>query len=1025
MHMLLATTGIALAAISATPGWAQTAPAPAGQMTADQDDAAASTDTKAAIQTGRTAGAEGGDVVVTGTRIARPNIASAAPITSVTMTDIRQQGAVNVEDVLNRLPQVAPDAQQNYQDSDGRQRLKLRNLGFERTLVLIDGQRLGTQNGQDTGIIPTSLIQRIDILSGGASSVYGSDAVAGVINFVLRKDFDGIELNTNYNFYNHLNKTNIVTPLAQANGFTPRLGLINDGARADITLTAGKGFFGDALHLTGFVNYRHTDLVPYGNRSTSACQLNQSVKDGPLSCQLSTYTPNGFVQPLSGANNGRSLVNNPDGSRTFVPYGAGNAANPYNGLSYQRASERWNAGGFVTLKLSDAFEVYGNGIWFRDKSTNPFPTRIYTYGVFGSSPYQVNCNNPFLSASQATAICGANAGTGTLAPLDVRYRFDNFPATSDTYINQGVRANAGVRGDFGGAWHYDIGGVYSRNQQDYTPGFFPDVNRINNSLNVVSVNGTPTCAATVAGTDRACVPFDAFRAGNNNQALYNYLFTGALGTSKNVGILYDAVATVSGDLGKYGITSPLATQGLAFAIGGEYREDRFFSTADALYRDQNGGSDIDLNQHVWEGNVEVQAPLVQDQSWTHLLQLNGGYRLSKYNTNSQKFSTYKIEGVWAPVADVTFRGSFNKAQRAPTVVEINQALGSSYGLQGGSQNDFCAPVPREVADPANPGKTITVTTPLASRDVCRATGLADNLYGSATLLCPNNQCTVRTGGFASIDPETAYTKTFGVLLQPRFLPRFVFSVDRYLIDLNDSIGYNDYSYYQQGCLDSGGSSFFCSNIVRNPGTGTLYSTPASNPTTGFIQQGTTNAFKNKAHGWDFQAQYALPLGGVGQLDWSFNGSLTTFAGGQDSPIQPPRNCAGYFGNGCGQLIPKWVHGLLTTYSTPDKTVSVTLNWRYVGALTNANNSGDPAIGGTADRAQTTFARIAPQSFFDLSMTFAIAKSFQLRLIANNLLDKVPPIVANSYNISLARSNTIPQRYDGLGRQIGIGTTIRF
>ncbi|RZM26285.1 MAG: TonB-dependent receptor, partial [Sphingomonas sp.] len=144
--------------------------------------------TTATTAVGQTDSGANDSIVVTGSRIQRPNSTSAAPITSVTAQDIRAQAAVNVEDVLNRLPQVAPDSQQTYNDSDGRQRIKLRSLGFERTLVLIDGKRLGTQNGQDVGIIPPSLLERVDVLTGGASSVYGSDAVAGVVNFILKKD---------------------------------------------------------------------------------------------------------------------------------------------------------------------------------------------------------------------------------------------------------------------------------------------------------------------------------------------------------------------------------------------------------------------------------------------------------------------------------------------------------------------------------------------------------------------------------------------------------------------------------------------------------------------------------------------------------------------------------------------------------------------------------------------------------------------------------------------------------------------
>ncbi|MGT2513536.1 TonB-dependent receptor plug domain-containing protein [Sphingomonas panni] len=154
-------------------------------------------------------------IVVTGTRIVRPNNKSAAPIATVTAQEIQAQGATTIEEVLNRLPQVAPNAEQNYAESSGRQRIKLRSLGFERTLTLVDGLRLGIQNGMDVGIIPASLVERIDVLSGGASSVYGSDAVSGVVNFILKKNFDGVELNANYSFYNQQNRENAVTDAAR------------------------------------------------------------------------------------------------------------------------------------------------------------------------------------------------------------------------------------------------------------------------------------------------------------------------------------------------------------------------------------------------------------------------------------------------------------------------------------------------------------------------------------------------------------------------------------------------------------------------------------------------------------------------------------------------------------------------------------------------------------------------------------------------------------------------------------------
>ncbi|HEX8937814.1 MAG TPA: TonB-dependent receptor [Sphingomicrobium sp.] len=981
---------------------------------------------------------QGSNIVVTGTRIQRPNVTSAAPITSVTSQDIKAQSPVTIEEVLNRLPQVAPDAQQSYQDSDGRQRIKLRNLGFERTLVLIDGKRLGTQNGEDVGIIPPSLVERVDILTGGASSVYGSDAVAGVVNFILKKNFTGIQLDGNYSFYNHTNKANIVTQTAQNYGFALPLGHANDGGREDFTLTAGTRLFGDSLSLSGFVNYRQADLVPYGDRSTSACQLLQTGKDGPLSCSLSTYSNSGFISPQSGQYAGSRFVNDPGGTRTFVPFGPGpgKAANPYDGYSYQRKFHRWNAGGFLNWDLAPNVELYGSAIWFRDKSTNRFPKRVFSFFAYGDTPYEVNCNNPFLSASQANVLCGAAAGTSTMVPLDVRYRFGASPYILDTYVNSGIRATAGVRGHLGEAWTYDIGGVIARNRQLWRSGSLPSFDRINNALDVISVNGTPTCASA----DPGCVPFDAFSANNNNQALLNYIYNIPDEHNINVGTLYDGQANVTGDLGKYGITSPWASDGVAVAFGLEYRRDNFKSRSDEAFRNDFGGTCLtaadasgyctttDLHQTAKEANAEVQLPLIQHKTFADELQANGGIRYSKYSGNPSAFVTWKAEMLYAPVRDITFRGSFNKAQRAPTVIEQFQASHISFSQQGGSQNDFCAPVPRQIQDPNNPSQTITTTAPLAPIEVCRATGLPDNLYGSPTLLCPNDQCTVRSGGF-TVDPETAYTKTYGVLLKPRFIPGLVFSVDRYKIKIKNSIGYNDDSYYYNGCLLSKGDPFFCSGIVRDA-NGTLYASPSTNPTSGFIRAGTTNYYYSIANGYDFQAAYALNLrdlgfGNSGRVDFDFNGSLTTFAGGQDSPLEPKRNCAGYYGNGCGQLIPKWVHALRTTYSTANKAFSASLNWRYVGSLTSADNSGDPAIGGTPGRARTTFYRFSPKSYFDLAFLFNVGERYQLRLVANNLFDKSAPILPNSYDVSLARSNTIPQRYDALGRNIVVGATVKF
>ncbi len=958
------------------------------------------------------------DIIVTGTRIIRPNNKSAAPITTVTSAEIAAQGATTIEEVLNRLPQVQPNAEQNFSDSEGRQRIKLRSLGFERTLTLVDGLRLGIQNGLDVGIIPGSMVERVDVLSGGASSVYGSDAVSGVVNFIMKKNFEGLQIDGNYSLYNHDNGANAVTAAAGRSLFSAPLGMVNDGGRYNGTISAGKNLFDNTINITGFVSYRNSERVRLASRSTAACEVTQPTTDGPLVCTRSTYTQAGTFVPSSGPSAGQTLVNNPNGNGTFVPFGSGvgTQANPFDDFAFQRQFERLNAGGFLTAKISDKMELYGTVLAYRDRSRSPTPLRVYTFGVYGSTPYTVNCNNPLLSASQAASLCGAAAGTAATIPTDVRYRFDGLPDASTRYENKGIRVTGGVRGTaFGDAWHYDLAGVYSTNRSTTIYPAFPQFDRVNRSLNVVNVNGTPTCASVVDGTDPACVPFNAFLPGNNNAALANYLFQQVDGTQYSVPVLFQTVGSVSGDLGKYGISSPLAEQGVAIALGVEYRSESYTNSADATYRRVNGGMDTRYTQNVLEANIEVQLPLVENQSWTKLLQVNGGYRRSKYNKLDDNFSTWKAEAIWAPIDDISFRGSFNKAQAAPSLTQVASARDIGYTTVG-SPNDPCATTP----DAQNPGQTLG---PQASLAACRATGLPDNLYGSTTLSCPDGACTIRNGGF-NLTPETAYTKTFGVVLRPRFLPGLTISVDRFLIDLDDTINYFSAADFVNGCIATG-DPYYCRGIVRTPGTFTLSAPTTGDPTSGYIAQGTGNGFKGTSHGWDIQGQWAVGLGKYGKLDFSFNGTRMTYVGGQDAPDLAPRNCVSYYGQFCGEGFPKWTHGLRTTHSIAG--VSTSLNWRYVGPMTISYNVTDPSLGipfTEADR-RTTFNGIEAYNYFDLAMTFDVAKRFTLRFSVNNIFDKDPPLVPDSRNLlGLLRSNTL-FRYDLLGRQLNVGATVRF
>jgi outer membrane receptor protein involved in Fe transport len=965
---------------------------------------------------------ESGAIVVTGTRIVRPNNRSAAPIVTTTSAEIAAQGATTIEEVLNRLPQVQVNSEQNFSDSEGRQRIKLRSLGYERTLMLIDGLRIGLPNTVDVGIIPTALVERVDVLTGGASSVYGSDAVSGVVNFILKKNFEGVRLDANYSFFNHNNRANDVTEAAARAGFNSRTGMANDGGRADLSLAAGVNLFDDRVNISGFVNYRQSSAVRLRDRSTATCEVVQPSNDALLSCSRASYTPAGTIIPQSGPRAGQVLVNNPNGNGTFIPINSGpsgTSANPYDDWVSQRPFERVNAGGFLTAQISDHVEFYSTALFYRDKSYNTQLNRNFSFTAYGSDPFRVNCDNPFLSASQGQVLCGANAGVaGTFAPLDVRYRFDGLPLVQQKFTNEGYRIVAGVRGRvLDDVWSYDLAGMISRARLDTIDVPFAQFDNVNRSLDVVNVGGRPTCRSVVNGTDPSCVPFNAFTPFNQDPALNNYLFGGGDtgGISTRIPRLLQFVGTVSGDLGKYGITSPFAEQGLAIALGGEYREEMERTIVNEIYQQNNGGQNQRFTQSILEGNVELQAPLVEDQSWTKLLQLNAGYRLSKYNRLEGKFSTWKVEGIWSPVSDISFRGSYNKSQAAPGVGSAAGAANIFWNQ--GFYADPCAPQ----INPANPGGPRLA--PSATLQQCRNTGLADNLYGSTTLICPDDRCTVREGGF-DLAPESAFTTTVGVVFRPRFVPGLTVSVDRWLIDLEDQLTFLNPSDWINECLNTG-NDYFCRGIVRAP-NGTLSSSPASSPSSGWVSRGSVNGYKSQSHGWDFQGQYSVGLGGAGSLDMGFNGTLMTRVGSQGAPTVAPRDCTGYFGNGCGESMPKWAHQFRTTWTTADRVASVSLNWRHRSGMPMTvyapADTGIPDLPDSDRRDQ--YPGIKAYDWFDLAFSFDINKQMTFRLAANNIFDRDPPLVPDSRaRIGLLRGNTI-MGYDLLGRQIVAGVSLR-
>jgi iron complex outermembrane receptor protein len=471
---------------------------------------------------------------------------------------------------------------------------------------------------------------------------------------------------------------------------------------------------------------------------------------------------------------------------------------------------------------------------------------------------------------------------------------------------------------------------------------------------------------------------------------------------------------VTGQLGKYGVTSPLANDGIGINLGFEHRNEHEFFQPDSA--EESGllsgfGSasvPIDNSLAVKEGFAEIRAPLIQDKPFVKDLLIDTGYRYSSYSTDV-KTHTYKFELQYAPIADYRFRASYDKAIRAASIVELYnpQLVGLiQYG------NDPCAPV--------------GATPAIFSFAQCQRTGVTAAQYGNggSTNIIPQGtagQLSQLTGGNPGLKPEQAETYTFGVNFAPSQVPGLTGSIDYYHIAIRDEVGTLPASVIVNNCANTG-DPLYCSQIVRSPATGGL--TGAAIATGGYITQTNVNIGAAGVSGIDLQLNYKHDLpAGFGGLAFEMNGAYLQHATSTPLPGAHTYDCAGLFGFTCQTINPRWHHIFRTTWLTPwDVTGSIT--WRYIGKVTQDNNTGDPTLHfntwGGYDNFNPT---ISSFSYVDLEATWHVNKILTLRAGANNVLDKDPPLI-NSQIVSGGAANTY-DIYDMFGRQLFVSFTAKF
>lgn len=978
------------------------------------------------------------EVVVTGSRIPQANLVSTSPIDIIGAQEIKQNGFTDVHDLMDMLPQNFQNSQSDLgtnqnplTSAGGVSTADLRGLGPQRTLVLIDGRRLGVGDAStlnpnpapDLNQIPVELVERVEVVTGGASAVYGSDAIAGVVNFVMKHDFQGIEINGQYGIDQHSNHDTMMQSLETQAGFDAPSGSLWDGQNRSLSVVMGTNFADDKGNIETYFTYRNTDPVTQGSRDFSGCllhvqpggsnplQYNQPFCDGSANSNL--------FYPAANQNNDLTVV----GHQLLAwPQAGSSPPALFNSEPYEylvAADTRYNAGFFSHYDITDSFKPFMDFTFMRDVTTsNIGPSAAFLGGnpndPTGNGGFLVNCSptNPLLSAQQNTALCG-NAANGVATypnyygdqAVDLligRRNIEGGARTTD-YEHTNFRVVLGAKGEFADAWSYEAYGQYYNTSLFNALGGYLSNTRIQDALLVTTgANGQPVCQGGQAG----CIPWNIWSQGGVTPQQVASLT--AIGTSQ--GVVEERVLSgnVTGQLGKYGITSPLATDGLAVNLGVEHRSESLNyapdqeELADDLAGYSGAGVAIDNSYHVTEEFLELHAPLIQERPFVEQLTLGAAFRHSDYST-AGGVNTYKFDIQYAPIKDVMARFSYDRAIRAPNLIEL-------YTPQSVTNTSVVS------VDPcAGP-------TPAASRAACANTGVTAAEYGNIAQ-CPAGQCGTLLGGNSKLQPERADTMSFGFTFTPTFLQGFTATVDYYRIQLAQEINSvrQDISFNE--CL--AGVMFYCSNVVRTP-SGALFGTTIAGG--GYIIATNQNIARAVDSGIDLELNYHWDVGTFGSMSAHMTGTWLQHVESQPVPSDQSYDCAGLFGVTCQTVNPRWRHIARVTWQTPVKLL-LSAQWRFIGSANLDNNTGNPllatsAFSGSAGQGIDTFdGRVPSVSYLDLSAMYEVSKNLSLRVGVNNVLDKDPPVISE-YETTTGAPNTYPT-YDLLGRVMYAAFTARF
>jgi len=918
------------------------------------------------------------EIVVTGSRIpSEEGFGQISPVSVIGMDEINALGLTRIEDVLNAMPQLEAGQTAFYVNgSTGTATLDLRGLSPERTLVLINGRRMqpGGTNTQNVDVnqIPAAMIERVEVLTGGASATYGSDAVAGVVNFIMRK-IDGVEISLGASGYQHDNDNNYIQGLMDAKNFSYPTGSSGiDGKAWNIDVVAGSEFAGGKGHATLYGTWRKNDELRQEARDYSSCALNgaATVCGGSANAIVPNFDIYPLVPDVATGGADYSVAANfwatlaPDGS--LIPSPSSNRYNYAPVNHFMRPDERWSTGAFIDLEVNKYATVYMELQYANDYSRS----QIAESGTFFAEEYYLPLTSAYFPAAFQTSLTAFyNAGYPgqNWFAMYIGKRNVEGGARVEITDHSAFRVVGGVKGEITDDWSYDVSYLKGRttSSSTYQNDFFAD-----------SIRTAITPALCAADSD--CIPYQVFTYNGVTPAAAAGLTGTAI--SANETSLQMIMAQVTGNLGV-----GLPAGDIMVAGGYEYREEDFEDIRDYVYEEGlllgQGGPRPSLEGSftVTELFGEAKIPLLKDMPAAQNVILDLALRWSDHNIAGSD-STYRAGLDWQVIDQLRVRTGYNRAVRAPNIEELFES--QFINLWSG-------------VDPCS-GAAPTYTAAQ-----CANTGVTALQYGNISA-SPAGQYNLLRGGNPGLAAEEADTITFGVVVDP--IDNLTISLDYWEIKVDGTIGTIGASLIVDLCATGGQ---FCDLVIRNP-AGSLWLGQ-----TGWVEDTQQNIGEEHHQGLDIAGVYSLDaLGGV----WKFNLLGTYLIKKETTPLandpSTTYDCVGLVTDAAGGCFPspEWRHTASVTYDSRG-TWQVTTRWRHFGQVDYEGTTDTLAMDG-----------LDAMNYIDLNARVTFLDNYEIMIGVNNVFDKEPPMMGNTI---ATNANTIAGFYDTLGRFLFSKVTLRF